>query len=202
MERTLAEKIIDAHGSSDVPQELVRIGRGRICCFTGHRPDQLPDLGDPGGAGMKELRNRTETYIRMLMLSGKNVFIIGMSRGYDLLAADILTDTPDIADNITLICALPYMQQLKEMRTEAERGIYIKALVKARYAVKLFDGYEEGCYRIRNQFMVNCSSALIGYLKCPGLKRSGSAQTYRMAKREGLDTIIIYENDIDNGMKG
>lgn len=199
MEHTLAEKLIDAHGSDEVPDELQRLGKSRICCFTGHRPEQLPDLGDPDGAGMTALRNRTETFIRMLMVSGKDVFILGMSRGYDLLAADILTNTPDIAENCTLICALPYMRQMNEMRSKAEKDTYLKALVKARYAVSFFDGYTEGCYKIRNQFMVNCSSTLIGYLKSPGMTRSGSAQTYRMAKRAGLDTIMIYENDLLKG---
>lgn len=199
MEHTLAEKLIDAHGSPDTPEELMRIGRSRICCFTGHRPEQLPDLGDPASDGMKALRDRTETFIRMLMVSGKDVFVIGMSRGYDLLCADILTNTPDIAQNCTIICAMPYMRQLKEMRSQAEREIYLRALVRAKYAVSFFDGYTNGCYKIRNQFMVNCSSALIGYLKSPDMTRSGSAQTYRMAKRAGLDTIMIYENDLLKG---
>ena len=42
MEHTFPVKIIDTNGSSAVPPEIAKLGRQRICCFTGHRPEGLP----------------------------------------------------------------------------------------------------------------------------------------------------------------
>ena len=202
MEHTFPVKIIDTNGSSDVPPEIAKLGRQRICCFTGHRPEGLPDMGDPSSPKMAALRDMTETYIRMLINSGHDVFITGMSRGFDLLAADLLTGIPDIAECTTLICAVPYGGQIHEMRTDAERELYRRAALSARYAVRMFGSYNKGCYMVRNRFMVNCSSVLIGYLARQDMMRSGSAQTYRMAQRAGLETVMIYEKDTERSLKG
>ena len=47
------------------------------------------------------------------------------------------------------------------------------------------------CYRIRNQFMVDNSSRIIGVYK-EKEKGSGTLQTINMAKRAGIEMKIIY----------
>ncbi len=194
--------IIDAHGCAAIPDELTWAERMRTCCFTGHRRKDLPDGGRESSPAMQTLRRLTEENIRIFMSAGVDTFITGMSSGFDILAADILMNTPDIAPKIKLICAVPYIGQNKEMKTENERRIYSQAAEKAWCTVVFFGKYTDGCYKIRNQFMVNCSSAIIGYLRSRDLTASGSAQTLRMAQKNSLAALMIYKDQIDEALKG
>lgn len=194
--------IIDTHGSAEIPDELQKLGRHRICCFTGHRLKDLPDGGSEDSEGMRALRERLELLIRVQLLSGYDVFITGMSSGFDILAADILLNIPDIAPEVRLVCAVPYTGQIREMKTPRERSIYKQALDSAFCTFVFFGKYTDGCYKVRNQFMVNCSSALIGYLKSREKLHSGTAQTVRMAQKAHLATVMIYKDQIDEDLKG
>lgn len=190
----LSDKIIYApNGAPD--KELWRFRRASTCCFTGHRTEQLPDGGDPDSEGFKKMMELSEMYVRLLIRRGFDTFITGMSRGYDLIMADLLLGGNGLGDEVNVICALPYARQFKEMRTEEDRRIYEKTLERSKAILLCSQEYFKGCYAVRNRLMVNCSSALIGYVSSRD-SRSGSSQTVNMASRAGLERYVTYGEDI------
>jgi hypothetical protein len=93
-----------------------------------------------------------------------------------------------------LICAIPYPNQIREMRNEREYNLYNRLIEAAETVAVCSECYFDGCYRIRNLFMVNYSSAVIGYMKSRKL-RSGTMQTVNMAERAGLEMHIMYGSE-------
>ena len=75
--------------------------RKHRCCFTGHRPEKLQA---PEGVVTAAL----EKEIRQAIADGFNVFIIGMARGVDIWAAEIVLRLRDAGEAVRLICACPY----------------------------------------------------------------------------------------------
>ncbi len=171
------------------------IDRNKCCCFTGHRPENLPAYGDPDDSRVKNIESKTAAIIRMLKYRGYDTFITGMSRGYDLMTARLIMEDPEFP-RIKLVCALPYPKQYNEMKTKSEYELYYRALNKAEYVIVVNETNAEGCYKNRNRFMVDNSSVLIGYLSEKHQQRSGSGQTFRMAQRDGLETYIIRPSEL------
>ncbi|MGN0633137.1 MAG: SLOG family protein [Oscillospiraceae bacterium] len=191
-ELMFADKIIFTHGEASLPHDSgVKLDKSRTCCFTGHRPEKLPV-----GEEYEKLKEKVRFYVRLLVMRGFDTFITGMSRGFDLMAADILLNDGQVRGKVDLICAVPYRAQIDEMNTEQEREIYCEAIGKAKAIVVFFNSCQDGCYKVRNQFMIDHSSVLVGYLKKSGSRHSGSAQTVNMANRAGLEKFIIYGDEI------
>lgn len=194
-----SEKIIYTAGSSP-SEELKCFGRGRTCCFTGHRPEKLPGGGDPDFMGYKNMKKTAAVYAELLIKRGFDTFITGMSRGFDLMMAEYLLDECASADSLNIICAVPYPGQYREMRTSEEKRLYNSILERAELIAVSSPSYMNGCYAVRNQLMVNCSSAVIGYLTSRN-NRSGTMQTVNMASRAGLEMYIMY-GDEDSRFSG
>ena len=170
--------------------DRLAIDFNHTCCFTGHRPEKLPQ-----GAAYERLRERAGLFIRILAEQGNDTFITGMARGFDLLAAELLLDDPTLTD-ARLICAIPYKGHINEMKTLAEKKLYERVYKAAAGRVYFFESYNKNCYRVRNSFMVNNSSHIIGYIRDENDTHSGTSQTLGMAKRYGIDTVLIRERDI------
>lgn len=188
-----SEKIIYTLGSSP-SEELTCFGRGRTCCFTGHRPEKLPGRGDPDFTGYKNMKKTAADYAELLIKRGFDTFITGMSRGFDLMMAEYLLDECKSADSLNIICAVPYPGQYREMRSAEEKRLYSRILERAGLIAVSSPSYMNGCYAIRNQLMINCSSAVIGYLSSRN-NRSGTMQTVNMAFRAGLEMYIMYGDE-------
>lgn len=173
-----------------VGEKRLDIDFRRTCCFTGHRPEKLPQ-----GEALGRLTERAGLFIRILAEQGTDTFITGMARGFDLIAAGLVLDDPTIR-GVRLICAIPYRGHFAEMRTPGEKEAYRRVFEAAAGRVYFFESYNRNCYRVRNSFMVNYSSHIIGYLRDENDPHSGTYQTVSMAKKLGLDSIIIREKDI------
>ncbi|MCR5121319.1 MAG: DUF1273 domain-containing protein [Ruminococcus sp.] len=159
------------------------------CCFTGHRSGKLPK-----GDELEILRERVLVAVMEMIGKGVDTFITGMAQGFDLIAAQTVLNFY-ARPVLRLICAVPYFGQIGEMKTAEERRVYKDLLSEAYAKVCFFENYSSGVYRIRNQFMVNYSSHLIGYMDTCG-SRSGTGQTLRMAQRAGLDMRVITPEEL------
>ncbi len=175
-----SRKIVFTEGF-EPPAALSGAARAKTCCFTGHRPEKLP-----AGEELAQMNKKAAVFIRLLAQRGFGRFITGMSRGFDLEMARLVMQLGG-----SLICALPYPEQEREMRTEEEKKLYAAALENAELIMISSPHYTRGCYGVRNRLMVECSAALIGYA-ADRESRSGSMQTVRMAERAGLETYIMY----------
>lgn len=162
------------------------------CCFTGHRNKDLPFKGDSGKAGMKHLASMLQLKIEEAIHDGYDTFISGMAEGTDLLCAEIVRNLKMRGQypNIDLVCAIPYKEQKEEFSHPIYIYRYSLLLKRAKNVIILSQKENKDRYKIRNQFMVDHSSKIIGVYK-PKPHGSGTLQTINMAKRKGIDMHII-----------
>lgn len=149
----------------------------RACALTGHR--ELP-LGF----------NKNAVYDRLeeLIKGGCDTFFCGMAEGFDLLALDCLKDLKK-KYRIYIEACIPYAGQ--ELRFSAEEKKRYRALLEwCDKKTVLFPSYRNGCFLIRNRYMVDCADVLLAYC----VKESGgSAYTVNYAKEKRLPIIYIEE---------
>ena len=118
---------------------------------------------------------------------GYDTFIVGGARGIDLMAAEMVYQFIYQGKNIRLLMAMPYPgfgSNYKSM------DLYLRgnAIAESEQVFYVCDKYEPGCYRKRNQYMVDRSSRLIAVVAD---MNSGTGQTIRYAEKSGLEMNII-----------
>ena len=120
---------------------------------------------------------------------GYRTFITGMADGFDMYAAAEVMALKAKHNDIRLVCAVPYPEQIKEMKSPADRFVYNLAMRDANEIVIVNNSFFKDCYRQRNLFMVEHSSLLIAAADLNS--RSGSVQTVNMAKRANIPVMHI-----------
>ena len=94
--------------------------------------------------------------------------------------------------DIKLICAVPYKgQHIKDLSSPVDKYIYSLITQDCTQIIYTSDVRSRSCYRVRNQFMVDNSSRIIGVFK-DKTTGSGTSQTIKLAEKAGLDMKIIY----------
>lgn len=166
----------------------------KTCCFTGHRNNKLPFNGDRETQGMKRLVSSIHLHIEQAIDSGIQTFISGMAGGIDLICAEIIHNLISRKGlDINLVCAIPYKGQINELDNPIDKYIYNTIIQKAN-VIYISENRCQGCYKKRNQFMVDNSSMIIGVYHEDD-RRSGTYQTISMAKKANLKTDLI---NLDN----
>ncbi|MBQ7989560.1 MAG: DUF1273 family protein [Oscillospiraceae bacterium] len=164
--------------------------REKAVCFTGHRPEKLPDGGNDSSTSVKLIKSLLYTEIDAACAEGYDTFITGMQRGVDLWAGEIVLELMNSYD-IHLWGVLPYKGFGSSFR-DKDRWLYGRIIDSSDRVVTICDRYEPGCMNRRNEYMVDHSSLLIAVM---GDTRSGSASTVRYAARRGVEV-----RNIDPGM--
>lgn len=166
--------------------------KASTCCFTGHRRRDLPFEGDISKQGVKNLISTVHLLCHEAYRRGIRTFITGMAEGSDIICGSVIMDLMHSEDHpgIELICALPYEDQIREIKLPKDRYIYSLLLRMASAVVVTGNADDSGRYRRRNKFMVDNSSELIAIYK-EKQRGSGTLQTINMAKRNGLDMHVI-----------
>jgi uncharacterized phage-like protein YoqJ len=157
-------------------------------CFTGHRPEKLPD-----GDALRLLKETLYYYIDYAVECGYTYFYTGLADGIDLYAADYLFYKRISNPDIFVIGVQPCTDYEKFFRT---RGYSISRLQSTIAALDLLvkmpgSCKDRGIFRERNYLMVEHSSALIAVC---GSKPSGSSQTLRYAQKQGLAYCHIHSD--------
>lgn len=157
------------------------------CCFSGSRPEKLGFDWQREPYFLDVLRTDLRTAIRHAVDLEYRRFITGMSRGFDLWAAEEVINLQREFPHLELICALPFHGMSshwepywREMFTRAHEG--------ADYEVYLSDRFLPGCYHARDNYMVQQSSRVICWNNGTS---GGTAYTCKYAERRGvtLDNI-------------
>ena len=161
--------------------------RENTCCFTGHRT--IPtERQDEFAAELKKI-------IRILAESGYRYFICGGALGFDTLAAQKVALFSERYEDIHLILALPCLNQTDKWinlpNGEAHIREYQRPKGLADHVVYIREFYTPDCMKERNRFMVDNSSFCIAYYN--GSTRSGSGQTYRMAKNARIPIYNLHD---------
>lgn len=160
----------------------MEIIKEKTVCFTGHRPEKLPDGGDASSTAVKIIKSMLYDEILNAMNDGYDTFITGMQRGVDLWAGEAVLSFAAEA-KLHLVAALPYRDIGKSYKN-ADKWAYGRIIYHAERIVIISDAYTPTCMSERNRYMVENSSRIIGVISND---RSGTGQTMRYAKKLGLD---------------
>ena len=159
--------------------------RNVTCCFSGYRIEKMSVRADDLHA-VQPLEDALDHAVSLAAARGYTRFFSGMSTGFDLWAAEaVLRARKQLP--VQLLCAVPFDQQAERYPVEWKRR-FNHCLLAADQVYALSRQYYVGCYAARNRFMIDASSLLICYYDGrPG----GTAQTVRMAQRDGLAIINL-----------
>ena len=170
------------------------IPKEKTLCFTGHRPDKLPQ-----NEKLSVLLDTLYYYIDTAIQQGYLLFLDGMADGIDYFAAEYLFRKRAEFPEIRVIGVQPcrnYQQFFQDRHYNLQ---HLQTMQDGCDAVICLEGeYQkhnsknnDTLFQNRNYFLVNHSQALIAVCS---LSRSGSRQTFHYAKQKQLSICRIEAN--------
>ena len=151
----------------------------KTCCFTGHRI-----LGKD--FTIQSLDNAIEYMIN----KGVTIFICGGAIGFDTYAEEAVLRAKERHEGIELHIYVPCNNQNAKWNI-SQKSKYNEILQKADRVDMVDRPYYEGCMKERNYKMVDNSSYCIAYFHESESRPSGTGQTFRYAKRQGLEILNL-----------
>lgn len=152
------------------------------CCFSGSRPEKLGFDWQHEPYFFDILRTDLRAAIRHAVELEYRRFITGMSRGFDLWAAEEVLALRGEFPHLELICALPF-HGMESRWNPYWREMFTRAHEGADYEVYLSDHFLPGCYHARDNYMVQQSSRVICWNNGTS---GGTAYTCQYAERRGI----------------
>jgi len=150
--------------------------KASTACFSGHRPNRLPEYGSlKFGMMLEMLRAKIHEVSDAHKI---NRYITGMPKGFDVLAAEMVLSIRDSGIRccgIELECAVPFRGHKNKLRGCADK------------ITCLSESYHSGVYHVRNRYMIDNSSVLICYWD--GTETGGTAWTVNYA---GEQCLVVY----------
>ena len=161
------------------------------CCFTGYRPQQLPFSVSRDDKAYIDFENRLIAEITELINAGCGTFISGMAAGFDIIAAECVTEIRELITDtsVELVCAIPFPDQAKSFPPFWKQK-YCDLLARCERSVTVCEEYSPACYMKRNIYMVDNSDIALAFWDG---KPGGTKNTVDYAKRKGRKIINLYE---------
>lgn len=162
-------------------------------CFSGHRPSKLP-FPEDDTEKIKMLQTFLRREINDALDLGYTTFITGMAKGIDTWAAMEVLQLKNVYSGIKLVGVSPFRSEIEHFKGS---DLWHYDLIKhgCDQMIFLADDYFPNCYLVRNKFMVDHSSLIIGAV-CN--MQSGTGNTIRYAEKSGL-TMRIIDINANNG---
>ncbi len=163
----------------------------KTCCFTGHRPQNLPCGFNEKHKFCVDIKKQLKTMIiSMIKNEGVSHFISGGALGVDMWAMEIVLALKNKYD-ITLEAAIPCEGQSKKWNEELQKR-YNYLIDRCDKITLVQKEYTSDCMMKRNKYMVDNSTYIIAVWngKC-----SGTSKTIRYAKDKCRQVFCI---DIEN----
>ena len=163
--------------------------RVRACCFTGHRPKDLPRGGDESTQEMRLLKLSLMQAVQRAVAEGITVFYAGGALGFDLLASEAVLRLKEDMPNLSLHLALPFP---KEPGWD-EAGLRTRRILEEADEIT-YQSQAAGqvwAYHARNRYMVDHAELVIAYL---AREAGGTYQTVEYAKKKGIPVKNLAEN--------
>lgn len=156
----------------------MKLNRTTTAAFTGHR--------HYNGSRNSEL----EAAIRGLYARGYRDFLCGMAVGFDIEAAEVaLTLRKELA-GLKVVAVVPF-EGMQRRFSESWQERFERIIAEADRCITLAPRYSVEVYAVRNNFLVDNSSAVIAYFD--GTK-GGTAYTVRRALKSLSQIINLYLN--------
>ena len=163
------------------------------CCFTGHRPENLPWISNESDSRCIELKKLLYTAVEQSVADGYRDFFCGMARGIDTYAAEAVLSLAKKHPDISLHAILPCPGQ-SDNWNEKDRLRYNKLLERCADKILISPLYTDTCMLTRNRYMVDNSDRLIAVWN--GYFRGGTAYTVRYAKKQNKEIFLIRPKDL------
>ncbi len=160
---------------------MEKYDKNETMAFTGHRfiePSRIEDI-------KAELRKR----VKALYAKGIRIYLSGMALGFDMLAAEVILSLKAELPSLKLIAIIPFRGQYNRWNYR-DRARYNDILGAADGSVVLSEGFFNGCYLKRNDFMIDHACGIIAYYD--GGYKGGTFYTFRKAKAKGKDIINLF----------
>lgn len=161
--------------------------REKTVCFSGHRPEKLPDPNSEDAQLLMMVKSLLYYQIRRSAEEGYTRFITGLARGVDLWAAGYVLELKRDFSGLQLICVKPTENHGKNFRGE-DRYLFDSVLARADEMYCTGSHYTRRCYQIRNRYMVDHAQRLIAVVDD---YNSGTGQTIGYARKCGLELCVI-----------
>ena len=172
--------------------ESVITVREKTACFTGHRPEKLP-FSVCDEEKLNKLKSVIYKHVYGAALCGYDTFFCGMQRGVDIWAGIEVLRVKLLFPDIRLICVCPYEVEYRR-RTGADEAEYSMLIAQSSAHIVIGDRPSVSNYHVRNRFMVDRSSLVIGAIAVDG---SGTSSTLNYAARSGVKIDKIDLNRLD-----
>lgn len=155
-------------------------------CFAGHRPSKFP-FAEDDDKKTKLLKDLIRREIEDALDLGYTTFITGMAKGIDTWAAMEVLQLKNEYSGIKLVGVSPFKAEIGHFKGS---DLWRYDLIKhgCDQMIFLAKDYFPNCYLVRNKFMVDHSSLVIGAV-CD--MQSGTGNTIRYAEKMGLERRII-----------
>ena len=168
--------------------------REKSCCFTGHRPQNLPWGKHEEDLGCRKTREALALAIEYAYQDGYRFFYCGMARGIDLMAAELVLHSKQFHPDIMLIAAVPCPGQTKGWSmAEIQRYCDILEQCRSEHIQILSPSHTAQCMMERNRYMVDNSQRVIAVYN--GNASGGTAYTISYALHQCLEIVMIDPND-------
>lgn len=163
-----------------------------ICCFSGYRPEKMPPNMQEGSPDFTQMMQSLRHAILRSAECGYTIFLSGMSRGFDLWAAEAVLDLQQSNPDLQLWALLAFHGMERYWEPEWQTR-YTSVLRRARHTFSVCDRYEPGCYTRRDAELVRRSSRCICYFTgIPG----GTEYTVQHARRSGLYIVNLADGQL------
>ena len=142
-----------------VMEILEKYERQKTLCFTGHRPERLPQ------GEMRQVQRRLTDAIEDAIRHGKVNFVSGAMSGFDTLAAEQVIQLKEKYPQIQCIIVAPFAVNFFNSKNwTPEWEARLRAVIKrADFSISLSEHAYKGVYYKRDEVIVDMSSEVIAY---------------------------------------
>ena len=163
------------------------------CCFTGHRPNALPDSGNEQQPGMRALVALLERAVERAVCEGCTEFYAGGALGFDTLAAEAVLRARQSDPCVSLHLALPGLDQT-EGWTAAQLSRYEAIRSQASEVWYAADRCSPASMQRRNRYLVDHARLCVAYLR---RMKGGTLYTVNYALDSGVAVDNLAERWLD-----
>ena len=160
----------------------------KSCAFAGHRPEKMPWGKEENSPAGIEFKFRLREALEYLIGRGYTDFLSGRSRGFDLVAAEIVLSLRETYPWIRLIMICPWNGQAYKWEA-ADQERWRQVLEASDRVAYVSDRYDKGVYYRWNAFLVDNANLLLACYN--GDPYSGTGRIIRYAHRKGIAVRIL-----------
>lgn len=165
--------------------------REKTAAFTGPRPHRFPFKNNEDHPDCTQFKTTLREQIELLYNQGVRRFLSGVSTGVDMWAGEIVLDLMKKHKDMELYCIVPFEEQAIKW-TSSQRDRYYNLLRDCTKIVQLSVNYYDGCYRVRNEYLVKNAKYLLAVYDNESKMRGGTGQTVHMALKNDNNIICIH----------